>query len=270
MSSNKHAERAVIKLLQITDCHLMKDHDGELLGVNTRESLAAVIDEIKKQGEQPDHILATGDLAQDASVEAYQHFQSVLSQFACSSSWFPGNHDSLPPMQQVIGSGRELDKIVRIGNWQIIQLDSLSEGNVHGWLADSDLRVLQSALEDGKDLHTLVCLHHHPIDIDSGWLDNIGLHNRDAFWDVIDPHANVKAVLWGHIHQDLESERKGVKLMASPSTCVQFLPKSNDFAVDNIAPGYRRLSLFSDGNIESEVVRAEGYVFDLDLQSGGY
>lgn len=270
MLSKDSTDGAVINLLQITDCHLTKEADGELLGVNTRESLDAVVQEIQKQSEQPDHIIASGDLSQDASEESYAHFKSILSSFSCSSSWFPGNHDARDTMRKVIAGGNELEKVVRMGNWQIILLDSLVEGKVHGWLENSELEVLEKALKDEPGLHTLVCLHHHPVAIDSAWLDNIGLHNRDALWDILNAHNNVKAVLWGHIHQHLEGEYEGVKLMATPSTCIQFLPKSDDFAVDNIAPGYRRLSLFPNGDIESDVVRAEEYVFELDMQSEGY
>lgn len=270
MPSKTGTESAAINLLQITDCHLTKEADGELLGVKTRESLDAVMQLIHARNEQPDHILATGDLAQDASAEAYAYFKSEMDSFRCGASWLPGNHDQRRPMQEVIGAGKELDKLVRIGNWQIVMLDSLVEGAVHGYLEASELQLLEQALQASPDLHTLICLHHHPVSIDSFWLDKIGLRNREDFLALIERYDNVKAVLWGHIHQHLEGEYKGIRLMATPSTCIQFLPKSDDFAVDNIAPGYRWLRLHADGQIESDVVRAGDYAFELDMQSNGY
>lgn len=270
MPSDTGTESTVINILQITDCHLTKEADGDLLGVNTRESLDAVMQVILARNEQPDHILATGDLAQDASTEAYTYFKSIISTFACESSWLPGNHDQRKPMQQVIGSGKELDKVVRIGRWQIVMLDSLVEGAVHGRLESAELTLLEQALNDSPDLHTLVCLHHHPISIDSVWLDNIGLKNADELLALVERYDNVKAILWGHIHQHLDAEYKGIKLMATPSTCIQFLPKSTGFAVDDIAPGYRWLRLHADGSVESDVVRADAYEFELDMQSNGY
>jgi len=59
----------------------------------------------------------------------------------------------------------------------------------------------------------------------------------------------VCAVLWGHVHQAFEGERRGVRLLATPSTCAQFLPESDDFAVDHRPPAYRLLELRADGTM---------------------
>ena len=82
-----------LRVLQLTDPHLMARADGDLLGVRTRESLQAVIAEVLKVHGQPDLILATGDLAQDGSVEAYRVFGESLKGFSCPSVWIAGNHD---------------------------------------------------------------------------------------------------------------------------------------------------------------------------------
>ncbi|MEP2615770.1 metallophosphoesterase, partial [Marinobacter alexandrii] len=73
------------RVLQLTDPHLMADANGELLGVNTRDSLDAVIAQAIKTHGQPDLILATGDLAQDGSEEAYRAFGDRLQAFVCGS-----------------------------------------------------------------------------------------------------------------------------------------------------------------------------------------
>ena len=100
----------------------------------------------------------------------------------------------------------------------------------------------------------MVCLHHHPVDMDSRWLDTIGLANADDFWRVIDAHAHVRAIAWGHVHQAYDGERGGVRLFATPSTGAQFLPKSERYAVDSRPPAYRLLpTCTADGSIDSEV-----------------
>lgn len=271
MSSEYSVDDATINILHLTDCHLTKSENGELLGMNTRDSLEAVMREVtKNHGEQPDYVLATGDLAQDATPEAYQYFKSKMSRFSCPVSWFPGNHDDRDVMKDIVGTGRELDKVVRIGHWQFILLDSMVNGKVHGYLEGSELKVLEKALKERPDLHTIVCLHHHPVDIECTWLDTIGLHNRDEFFKIIDQFDNVKAILWGHIHQEFDAQRSGVKLYATPSTCIQFLPKSDDFAVDTASPGYRWMQLSPDGSIKTNVVRTKDFEFKLDLKSNGY
>ena len=83
----------------------------------------------------------------------------------------------------------------------------------------------------------------------SDWLDQVGLSDADEFMALVREHANVRGVLWGHVHQSLDSFIHGVRFMASPATCAQFLPGSDDFAIDNRPPGYRVLELMPDGAI---------------------
>ncbi|KTC63185.1 hypothetical protein AO262_22830 [Pseudomonas fluorescens ABAC62] len=46
-----------------------------------------------------------------------------------------------------------------------------------------------------------------------------------------------------------------MRLLASPSTCIQFAPGSEDFKVSEQAPGYRWLRLHGDGRLETGVER---------------
>ena len=63
----------------------------------------------------------------------------------------------------------------------------------------------------------------------SRWLDRVGLTNAAEFLHTIDQHKNVRAIVWGHVHQAYDGLRKGVRLLATPSTCAQFLPHSDEF-----------------------------------------
>jgi len=258
-----------IKILHITDCHLGKERSLDLLGMNTFDSLMAVLKDVRASNQQPDIILVTGDIAQDGSVEAYEVMKQALADYDCPVRWFAGNHDDRANMAQVIGGGDELEQVTHIGGWRLVLLDSLSPGNVHGELDQSELDTLDQALESGTE-NTLVCLHHHPVDIGAHWLDQIGLHNPERFLESVDKHDHVKCVLWGHIHQEYDAVRGGKRLLATPSTCIQFKPHSDDFALDESAPGYRWITLHSDGRIETQVHRTKDFEFTLDMKSNGY
>ncbi len=80
-----------------------------------------------------------------------------------------------------------------------------------------------------------------------------------AFMNIVRSNPNVRGVLWGHVHQSLDSFVHGVRFMATPATCAQFLPGSVDFAIDNRPPGYRMLELMPDGAIQTEVCWLESY-----------
>ncbi len=81
----------------------------------------------------------------------------------------------------------------------------------------------------------------------------MGLAEAEGFWSVIDRHAHVRAVVWGHVHQAFDGKRGDVRLLATPSTGAQFLPKSDRYAVDAAPPAYRSFELHADGRIDSQV-----------------
>lgn len=263
-------QSSVIRILQITDPHLRAEPEGVLLGMNTRQSLDAVLQVVQQRHPQPDMVLATGDIAQDGSVAAYEAFQQRMQVFSCPVYWFAGNHDHRESMQQVIGGTPSALRAHREGAWLLIFLDSSSPGQVHGDLSAGELAHLDQQLAAHPDAHVLVCLHHHPVDVGCRWLAPIGLRNPDVFWSVLDQYTHVRGVLWGHIHQAFDAQRGGVRLLASPSTCVQFAPGSDEFGVDRAAPGYRWLELHPDGRIETGVERADHVDFEVDYSSRGY
>lgn len=256
--------------MQITDLHMFLDPKGELLGVNTRETFAAVMQAIKAENLDIDYYLLTGDLIQDDLDESYQIVKELFADQDIPTYWIPGNHDTDALMNGAINGGAITDKkIIESERWQVVLLDSRKPTRVEGHLEDSELAHLEGILA-AETKHTLVCLHHQPVPIACKWLDPLGLDNAKAFWDIIERYPHVEGVLWGHIHQDFEGERGKVKLMASPSTSIQFLPKSDGFALDPNPPGCRYIVLEDNGTINSKVIRAEDYVYHYDMDAKGY
>lgn len=261
----------VVRFAQITDCHIFEDPQGCLLGLNTRDSFEAVRDRVMREEWRPDGILATGDLSQDASAESYQYLADQFKATGIPTFWCPGNHDNLETMELYMSNNRVFSaNQILIGHWQVILLDSSVKGKVHGELADEQLAFLEKALKRYPDKHALVSLHHQPVEIGSHWLDQIGLKNANAFNAIIDQYKQVKGVLWGHIHQEYQKSINGIQYIATPSSCVQFKPGSEDFSAGIEAPGYRYLNLYSDGRIESVVHRIDNIEFTVDYSIKGY
>jgi len=269
-SVQKKIRSTDLTIVQLTDTHLKKEQEGELLGMNTRESLDAVLELIKAHHPAPDLILATGDLAQDGDELSYRYFREKLAFFHCPVYWFAGNHDDRLAMRAASNGTPAMEKVVLTDHWQLIFLDTLVPGKVYGELAEKELEFLDQALSRHPDLHALVCFHHQPVDVGSLWLDQIGLRNKGHLFEVLDRYQQVRVVLWGHIHQEVDTVRHAVRMIATPSTCVQFLPESDDFAIDTEAPGYRWLKLAEDGTVETEVKRAHHIDFKVDYNSKGY
>jgi Icc protein len=165
----------------------------------------------------------------------------------------PGNHDEPEIMrQELTGAPFEICGTHTLGDWVFVMLDSYDPGHVGGRLTKNELARLDAALLDSPK-HAMVCLHHHPVPMGSRWLDSVGLAEAQDFWRVIDAHKNVRAVVWGHVHQAFDGSRADVRLFATPSTGAQFLPNSDRYAVDSRPPAYRSFELHADGRIDSQV-----------------
>ncbi len=261
-----------VRVVQLTDTHLCRSRGGTLLGMDTDHSLQAVIDRVRVERPRVDLVLGTGDLADGGAAQAYERLLDYFSQLTEQHYWLPGNHDDHAAMLSAADHGQRLTGEVRIGNWQILLLNSQVPGEVGGCLGPGELDRLQRALLAAREtsLHTLVCLHHQPVPVGSDWLDQQMVADADALLSTLRNFPGVKAVLWGHVHQEIDRELDGIRLLASPSTCVQFAPGSENFRADDRPPGYRWLDLHDDGRIATGVSRVTDVTFYVDLESGGY
>ncbi|MNP44810.1 3',5'-cyclic adenosine monophosphate phosphodiesterase CpdA [compost metagenome] len=102
------------------------------------------------------------------------------------------------------------------------------------------------------------------------WLDQHNLKNADDLFAVLARHPQQKTILFGHVHQEFDEVHQGVRLIASPSTCIQFKPLSDGFSLDESGPGWRYLTLHPDGRIASQVWRLPVGQFVPDPDATGY
>lgn len=259
-----------IKLIQLTDCHLLADPQDALLGITTRASLRAVVQHIAKHHSDSDAILATGDLAQDGRQESYQALDEELSILKQPSFWIPGNHDCPENLAQYCRDHGLSQRRIAGRHWQILMLNSQVNGKVYGRLADTELQFVKQSLAEHPHLHTLIGLHHHPVATQSQWMDDIGLVNHDALMTLLENSTSSKVLIFGHIHQAIDYKRSHIRALSTPSTCIQFKSCSKSFELDTVQPGYRWLILHENGEIETGVERLEGSQFMPDLTAKGY
>ncbi len=261
----------ILNLVQITDPHLHASQDGTLLGMNTQKGLDHILDRIQAEQDHIDLVLATGDIAQDGSVEAYRRFIQLMQPLNAPMRWTAGNHDKRDNMKTAQEGHESVGRpFYAFDNWVVVLLDSTVPGKVYGHLAEDQLALLDQQLTQHADKHALVTFHHHPCPMGSVWMDKIGINNPDALQAVLNRHNNVRCLLWGHVHQASDRIINDIRHLSTPSTCVQFTPESTDFAVDDIGPGYRWLQLMPDGQIETGLTRIEDVDFEIDYSIKGY
>ncbi len=244
-----------VRLLQLTDTHLFADPSRSLRDVVTRDSLRAVLDAARRQPEWPPAaILATGDLSEDESRGAYQAFADMLAPFELPVHCLPGNHDDPACMRGLLDRPPfTLCATPRLGRWQLVMLSSRLPRTPAGKLGEAELARLDRALSAGGYEHALVCVHHQPLPMGSRWVDRHMLADANDFRRLITSHPRVRAVLWGHVHQQSDRDIDGVRWLSTPATCGQFLPGSDEFATDDRPPAWRWLTLHPDGRIDTEV-----------------
>ncbi len=220
-------------------------------GVATDATLARCIAHARQRHPAPDAILLTGDLVHDDAA-GYAALRARFGNSPAPVHCLPGNHDESELLKrELAGPPFVHDFAVRHGAWLVVMLDSTVAGSHHGHLATEELDRLDGALAANVGAHALVCLHHQPVPHGSRWLDELMLDNAPEFFAVVTRHAGVRGLAWGHTHQPFEGMHGRVRLMGTPSTCMQFAQHTDEFEVDTRPPAYRWLELEDDGGIET-------------------
>ena len=261
------------RVLQITDCHLGKEAGEQLVGMDTDVSLDHVLKQLQSEQTSAELLLATGDLSNHGSHEAYSRLFDKLKPLNIPNAWLAGNHDSRDLMVETVGEAC-MPRAVTLGRWLILMLDSAVPGQVGGELGAQELARIEPLLKAAAEAeHVLVCLHHQPVSIGCEWLDEQQLADSDALIDILAKEPRLRGIIWGHVHQAFSAEDArlpGVQLLSAPSTCIQFAPNSTGFKLDECAPGYRWLDLYADGRIDSDISRLKNINLHVDYSSQGY
>ena len=243
------------RLLHLTDPHLFADPAGEVYSVNTTDSLRRVLARAVAEAEgAPDAILVTGDIADDLSDAAYERIRTTLRPVGVPVYCIPGNHDDPSAMARLLGrDGFQCAGRARIGGWGLALVDSHVPGEPHGTISSAAFAALDGDLHVLRDLPTLLAVHHPPLPVGSPWIDGIGLRNATELLSRLQRFPNVRVIVSGHVHQDFDARCGELRVLATPSTCAQFAPRTLDFALDSRPPGYRWLDLSPDGRFDTSV-----------------
>jgi Icc protein len=216
-------------ILQISDTHIVPE--GALVSgrLDTSDALArlvARISGIRDQVGPIDALLVSGDLSDDGSAESYARFKSLIEPLDLPTYVVTGNHDARDPMRAAFAkdlpADGPMDWIRRVGDIHLIGLDTLVEGQGAGTLSPDSLSFLQSALSQAGDAPVLLALHHPPFACGIGFMDKIGLTNRQALRDVLTGFNGMLRIVCGHIHSMIVSDVAGHIAISAPSPASTF------------------------------------------------
>ena len=177
----------MITLIQLSDCHLLKDKNKTgYAGIAPYKSLARVLSSVReyvvdsvdiknyvaqKAASEPEQrakhqviVLVTGDISGDNSPESYEHFIALMEQYIepANIEWFvlAGNHDNNPYFEKYLSSRYlKSNDPISFPNWQIHGLDTRAITNKQtaaGEVKESDIQALEQALIRSPQANHLV------------------------------------------------------------------------------------------------------------------
>jgi 3',5'-cyclic-AMP phosphodiesterase len=210
-------------LAQLTDPHITVG-PGD---AGSAMALAAAIAAVNAFDPLPDAVLLTGDLTEHASEAEYERAAELLAQLSIPLHLLVGNHDDPDGMRAHLGApgdqGEPLQYSQALGPLRLIACDTSVRGQDAGALGPERLPWLEAELERDRTSPTLLAMHHPPLLIGMGVLDEIGLAQDDrlALRELISANPQVKRIVAGHVHRGATGGLGGCAVFVCPSSYLQ-------------------------------------------------
>jgi Icc protein len=224
-----------LKVIQLSDTHLFANDESEMKGTKSNIKFKTVVEQIyAEELSDTDLIFLTGDLSQDETEQSYQKLVDTLAPFQIPIYWIPGNHDHIPRMKSVFKKANNFSRIYELtkNGWKFIFLNTKLDGSVEGYLANSELKMLQERIEATKENTKIaIVMHHHPIEVNTPLIDQYILKNRAEFWELVSG-TQVELVICGHVHGDYKIKYNNITVESAPATCLQWQKGTKNFITE--------------------------------------
>ena len=189
--------------------------------------LAAAVESVRSLRQQPDAVLVSGDLADNATDAEYEQVGELLAPLQAPLYVLPGNHDDRRALHRHFGvpggDGEPVQYSVDLGPLRLVVLDTTRPGEDPGALDAERLGWLDAELAAAPELPTLLAMHHPPLVTGIPACDEVGLPaaDRRALGEVVERHPQVRRLVAGHAHRTIAAELAGRAVLTVPSTYVQ-------------------------------------------------
>ncbi len=253
-------------IIQISDSHLVESPTEILRGICPYDNLRRVLDVAATYA--PTALLLTGDLAEAGVPSAYEQLQALLTPWQIPIYYVAGNHDDATALNASLTQSDHYGMrfSFRLGQWQIISVDSVKPNALRGEGAISPIGYnwLREEINQYSDLHILVVLHHYPFlpysdandDSEISWLNQIALDESDQFRHFLAQFPQVKICLSGHGHREMYYQESGINFYSCPSTLNQVTTTQEQTDHPELChPGFRWLKLADGGTYTTGIHR---------------
>jgi Icc protein len=192
---------------QISDLHIKRAGALAYGRVDTAAALTRCIDTLNRFAPRPDLVVITGDLVDTPLEEEYDHLVQLLAPLEISMAAIPGNHDdrallraALPHLGYAQPTGA-LNSLRKLGDLDIVLLDSTVPGADYGTLDPATLGWLDATLAASATRPALLFLHHPPFITGITHMDVQNLRNAADLAALVKRHPRARLVAAGHVHR---------------------------------------------------------------------
>lgn len=220
-----------MKLIHLSDTHLLARRGETLYGLDPHARLAEAIDSVVRRHADAEACLVTGDLTDAGSDAACRDLAGLLARLPMPVHLLPGNHDDraallrhFPSMQR--DAGGFLQGAVELSLGRLLLLDSVDAGRPQGCYCAARLDWLDGQLRRAErdDVPLWLALHHPPMDSGIVSMDRYGMPGERprALAELLRPHAaRIRHLFFGHVHRAFAGTWQGIGFSCTRSTCHQ-------------------------------------------------
>ncbi len=216
-------------LAHLTDLHVRPVGTPAYRVVDTNMLTERALRAVAALRPAPDALIVSGDLTDCGLVEEYDLLAAMIDRHLSMPVYvIPGNHDRrdnlkahLSHLPGIAGTGDFIHYTVDDLPIRLVMLDTVEPGFGHGTLCAERLAFLDETLSAEPGKPTVIVMHHPPFVCGIKHMDEINLHDADAFAEVVGRHGQVERILCGHHHRPIVSRFAGTVLQVVPSVAHQ-------------------------------------------------
>ena len=244
-----------MKIIQLSDLHLVGEDDTSLYRINPNLRLKLALDSIEKNYKDIEFIVITGDLTDNASPKAYKSLASIVNRYNLPIYLMLGNHDRREIFKRYFPHFIDdvfAQYVKKRDNKVHIFLDTLVEDCSYGELCSSRMAWLKEQLDMYSSDFIYLYMHHHPIESGLYEMDNDAeFKSSEKFWDLLNQYQNIKHISFGHLHRIMHSIKQNITLHSTRGIGFQvaYQPNSKiEYLTNEEKPTYAVIDILDDNN----------------------
>jgi 3',5'-cyclic AMP phosphodiesterase CpdA len=227
---------------------------------DTRAGLTRAVEALNVLSPHPDLVLASGDLVDEPSAEAYATLRAILADLTVPLVLLPGNHDdcallaeAFPEHDYLPQGGLPAHFVRDLGDIRLVAFDAVIPGKEYAAPTDEALDWLAETLATASGQPTMIAMHHPPIATGLAFMDAIQPPWAPRLAEILDANRQVRLIATGHVHRQIDGMVGHARVATAGSTGHQFAFATNLDSPPLVSgePAMLRLHLWRDGAVTS-------------------